>query len=225
MPTALHVGLVVGAGLVGLLVGVFMARAVAHGRARTALVIAGTGISFAAITWWFPAASTLPGPALVPVVLAYLFFAAISIVLTVIDLDTHRLPNAIVLPGYLVVGGALIAACLLGAPWSALLRAATGMLLLFAFYFLLRVIRPGAMGGGDVKLAGLLGLLLGWAGWSSLVVGAFAGFLLGGVFGAILLVARRADRRTAIPFGPWMILGAWVGVFAGEVLGSLFLGR
>ena len=94
------------------------------------------------------------------------------------------------------------------------------MAALYAFYFVLRLVRPGGMGGGDVKLAGVIGIYLGWLGWGALAVGAFAAFLFGGVFGIALMLVRRAGRKTAIPFGPWMILGAWTGVFAGEAVGA-----
>jgi leader peptidase (prepilin peptidase)/N-methyltransferase len=70
------------------------------------------------------------------------------------------------------------------------------------------------MGFGDVKLAGLLGLYLGWLGWGSLLIGAFAGFLCGGLVGVALLLARRAKRGTAIPFGPHMLAGALLAIFA-----------
>jgi leader peptidase (prepilin peptidase)/N-methyltransferase len=80
------------------------------------------------------------------------------------------------------------------------------------------------MGMGDVKLAAVLGLYLGFLGWGNLLVGAFAAFLFGGLFGLALMLARRAGRKTAIPFGPWMILGAWVGVFAGAQLTDLYFG-
>jgi leader peptidase (prepilin peptidase)/N-methyltransferase len=80
------------------------------------------------------------------------------------------------------------------------------------------------MGWGDVKLAAVLGLYLGFLGWGNLLVGAFAAFLFGGVFGIGLMLARRAGRKTQIPFGPWMIAGAWVGVFAGEVLAGAYFG-
>ena len=195
---------------------------------RYPLVEAATGLIFAAVAGYFaaPAMSTAAGgaPAAVVVAVAYLYFAAVSVVLSLIDLDTRRLPNAIVLPSYIVSLVLLAAACVLGADWSALLRAVIAMAVLFAFYALLRLIRPDGMGGGDVKLAGLIGIQLGWLGWGSVVVGAFAAFLLGGVFGVALLLARRAGRRTAIPFGPWMLVGAWVGIVAGESIARWYLG-
>lgn len=196
--------------------------------ARYPLVEAFTGVAFAAVAWFFLAAfpdtpwARMP-IALALVVIAYLYFAAISIVLTLIDLDTHRLPNAIVLPSYPIAIVLLTLAALFSADWPALLRAGIGMAILYAFYFLLRLIRPGGMGGGDVKLAGIVGLFLGWIGWGALAVGAFFAFVYGGVFGIALMIARRAGRKTAIPFGPWMILGAWTGVFAGESIGSAYL--
>ncbi len=193
---------------------------------RYPLVEAFTAVAFALVTGWFlsgvPGAPTNPW-ALALVIVAFLYFAAISIVLTLIDLDTQRLPNAIVLPSYLVAGVLFATAAALDGAWDALLRAAIGMTVLYTFYFVLRLARPGGMGGGDVKLAGVIGIYLGWVGWSSLAVGAFAAFLFGGIFGSLLMLAKRAGRKTAIPFGPWMILGAWTGVFAGEVVGRWYV--
>jgi leader peptidase (prepilin peptidase)/N-methyltransferase len=213
--------------------------------ARYPIVEALTGIAFAVVTWWGLSVyqgllgSTLPtylaSPAwdgivyaadvwaAVLVIVAFLYFAAISIVLTLIDLDTHRLPNSIVLPSYLVAGILFTITAWLTNEWELLLRAAIGMVVLYAFYALLRFARPGGMGGGDVKLAGVIGIYLGWLGWGALAVGAFAAFVYGGVFGIALLLFRRAGRKTAIPFGPWMILGAWTGVFAGETVGRWYV--
>ncbi len=202
---------------------------------RYPLVELATGLAFVGVSWWLVDAfrfvwpgqgpeAVLATPELWPILVAFLYLAAISIALTLIDLDTRRLPNPIVLPSYVVLGALFTLACVLGAPWEALLRAAIGGAALFAFYSLMRLIRPGGMGGGDVKLAGVLGLALGWVGWGALVVGAFAAFVLGGIFGVALLVLRRAGRKSAIPFGPWMIAGAWVGILAGELLAQLYLG-
>ena len=184
--------------------------------ARYPLVELLTGVAFVVVVWWFAAALPRTGGAWAWTIetVAFLYLAAVSIALAAIDLDTRRLPNAIVLPSYAVVGGLLTAACIAGAPWSSLLRAAIGMAALYVFYFLLRVIRPGGMGGGDVKLAGLVGLVLGWHGWTALVVGAAAAFVLGAGYALGLVLLRRATRATHIAFGPWMIVGAVLGISA-----------
>lgn len=158
---------------------------------------------------------------------AYLYLAAVGLALALIDIDVHRLPNALVLPSYPVLLGLLALASANpggGADWGALGRAALAGGGLFAFYGLLVVVYPRGMGLGDVKLAGVLGLALGWLGWGSLVVGAFAAFLIGGVFSVVLLASGRANRKTAIPFGPWMALGAFIGIAVGEPVWSAYLG-
>lgn len=153
---------------------------------------------------------------------AFLYLAAVSVALTMIDIDTRRLPNAIVLPSYAVALLGLGAAAVVQQDGSRLLRSVLGAAALFGFYFLLAFVYPAGMGFGDVKLAGVLGLYLGWLGWGSLFVGAFAAFLLGGVLGAALLAFGRAGRKTAIPFGPWMLAGAFVAVFAGQQLAEAY---
>lgn len=198
---------------------------------RYPLVELATGFAFVGVTWWLAETFGLASPARMavapefwPVLVAYLYLASICIALTMIDLDTHRLPNAIVLPSYPVLAVLFALACVLGAPWEALLRATIGGLALFAFYFLLRVVKPEGMGGGDVKLAGVFGATLGWIGWGALVVGAFAAFLIGGIVGLALMATRRATRKSAIPFGPYMVAGAWVGVFSGEAIARAYVG-
>ncbi|WP_235038007.1 A24 family peptidase [Microbacterium sp. 18062] len=152
-------------------------------------------------------------------VLAYAGFAALSLVLTVIDVRTHRLPNRIVLPAYPAALVLLGVAAATSGEWAAFGRSLVAGVLSFGFYLLLRLAQPRGMGGGDVKLAGLVGVLLGFAGWDAVVVGVFAGFLAGGIYSVGLIAARRADRRTAIPFGPWMLLGAWLGLAFHAVAG------
>jgi leader peptidase (prepilin peptidase)/N-methyltransferase len=68
------------------------------------------------------------------------------------------------------------------------------------------------MGGGDVKLAAVIGLILGWHSWQALAVGAASAFVLGALFSVSLMMLRRADGSTRIAFGPWMILGAILGI-------------
>jgi len=145
---------------------------------------------------------------------ALLLVAATSIALTVIDVRTHRLPNAIVLPALGATTALLAASCLFGAPWSAFVRAVTAGIVLFLFFAALRFVGRGAMGGGDVKFAALVGLVLGWGGWSAVLAGVLAAFLLGGLVGLALILARRADRTTRIPFGPFLAAGTWVGTIA-----------
>jgi len=182
---------------------------------RYPLVEAGTGLVFALLVWW-------GGPSLLTVL--HLYLAAVTICLALIDLDVHRLPDAVVLPSYGVVGAILLAHAALTGAWGELGRGLAGGAILFAAYFLTLLAYPRGMGFGDVKLAGLLGLVLGHAGWPNLVVGSFAAFLLGGLFAVGLLLARRARRGTAIPFGPWMLLGAWVGLLAGDAVWQGYLG-
>jgi leader peptidase (prepilin peptidase)/N-methyltransferase len=191
--------------------------------ARYPLVEAGTAVAFTLVAWRFApaifeATTTAEAVAGWLELVAFLALTAVSIALALIDLDTKRLPNVIVLPA-LIAGVVLLgAAALLRGDLAALAGAGIGGAGLFAFYLILALIKPGGMGFGDVKLAAVLGLYLGFLGWGNLLVGAFAAFLFGGVFGLILMLARRAGRTTAIPFGPWMILGAWLGVFVGELL-------
>lgn len=154
---------------------------------------------------------------------AFLYLAAICLALVLIDLDVHRLPNAIVLPAYPTSALLLGAAAWAEGEWDALLRAGIGAVGLFVFYFALTVIKPGGMGFGDVKLAGILGGHLAWLGWGTLVVGAFGAFLLGGVFSIGLLLTGRATRRSGIPFGPWMIFGAALGIAVGEPVWTAYL--
>src|SRR5690606_33351090 len=145
-------------------------------------------------TWW--ALERPDGAWLLP---AFLVFAAVSVVLALIDLDTRLLPNRIVLPA-IVAGIVLLAIAALGTEaWWSLGRAAASAAILFAFYLLLVLVHPAGMGMGDVKLAALIGLHLGWLGWGALIVGAFAGFLLGGIFGLLLILIGRGGRKTAIP--------------------------
>ena len=171
---------------------------------RYPLVEAGTAALFVAVAAKFGWSWELP---------AYLYLAAVAVALAAIDLDVMRLPDKIVLPSYAVAPLLLLPAVIAEHSWSAAARGLAAAALLYAGYWILAAL-PKGMGGGDVKLAPLLGFYLGWLGWSSVLVGAFAGFLLGGVVGAVLMSARVATRKSRIPFGPFMLAGVFLAVFA-----------
>lgn len=185
---------------------------------RYPLVEAATAVLFVAVVSWAGVTWALP---------ALLYLAAVALALALIDIDTRRLPNAIVLPSYPVALVLLALASLNPggvSDWGAYLRALIGGAALYVLYLVLVVVYPGGMGFGDVKLAGVLGLYLAWFGWAELVVGWFAAFLIGGVFAVGLLIAGKAGRKTGIPFGPWMLVGAGLGLIAGEPLAQWYLG-
>ncbi len=195
---------------------------------RLPLVEAGTAVAFAGVAGWV----LLEAPALdsasqwvaaLMTAAAFLYFAWVSITLAIIDVDTRRLPDAIVLPSYPIAGALLATVCLAAGDWWPLARGALGLLAMLAFYGVPRLVRPDGVGGGDVKLSGLIGLYLGFLGWGELVVGAFAAFLLGGVHAVVLLAARRTGAGT-LPFGPWMLAGAWIGILAGPAIAAWYLG-
>ena len=192
---------------------------------RYPAVEAFTGLFFAGIAWWILAGG-LPVTDDLPVILAtaaFLYLAAISVALALIDLDVHRLPNKIVLPAYIVGLVLLGSSSILAGDFDQLIRTVIGGAVLFVAYFVMAIAYPAGMGFGDVKLAGVLGLYLAWLGWGELAVGAFAAFVLGGVFSLVLLLLKKVSRKSGIPFGPWMLAGAWVGTFAGGIISERYL--
>lgn len=182
--------------------------------ARYPLVELGNAALWLVLLWSFGWSWELP---------AYLYFASVGLALAAIDLDTKRLPNQLTLPSYVVIGTLLLLPAVIEGDWAPYLTAWLGALALFAFYFLLAVIYPLGMGFGDVKLAGVLGLVLGWLGWSFVLVGGFLGFLLGAVVGGALMAWRKAGRKSKIPFGPFMLLGALLAVLWGGRLWDAYL--
>jgi leader peptidase (prepilin peptidase)/N-methyltransferase len=145
---------------------------------------------------------------------AYLYLGAVGAALALIDLDVHRLPDLIVLPSYPIVFVLLLVPTVVTGQWVALLRAVLAGLALFVGYLVLALVSPGGggLGLGDVKLAGVLGLALGWLGWGPALVSVLAAFVMGGVMALILLLFGRASRSSHVAFGPSMILGAWVAL-------------
>ena len=185
---------------------------------RYPLVESLTGVAFAAVTaggvFGFYESWALP---------ALFFFAAVSIVVAFIDLDHHLILNVVIYPS-LGIGAVLLAlASLLAGDWRRMLTALIGAVALGAFYLLLALVWAGGMGGGDVKLAVLIGLMLGWFGVPQLIVGAFAAFFVGGIISIVLLALRKVRLRGGIPFGPSMVIGAWIGIYAGAFIADWYL--
>lgn len=144
--------------------------------------------------------------------LAWLWLALIGAVLSFIDIEHHRLPDRLTLTSYPVVAVALLVPTIADSQWTAYGRAWLGAAAMFVLYFALALIYPAGMGMGDVKLAGLLGLVLGYSGWFYVFVGFFAAFFVGAIVGITLMVFGSAGRKTAIPFGPFMFVGALIAL-------------
>jgi leader peptidase (prepilin peptidase)/N-methyltransferase len=222
-----------------------------HGRARCCgvpisirypLVELVTAAAFAVVAAWstgvFGAGAgsagslAAPGP-LVPAtwggslwpLAAFAYLAAVSVALVAIDLEHLRLPFWLVVPswwvGAVLLGGT---ALLLGRP-DAAVRMVVGGLAYWGLYRLLYAVSRGRLGYGDVRLAGLLGGYLAWVSWGTLLLGAYLATLVGGVAAVALLLARRAGFKTALPYGPPMIMGAWLGLFWGQQLADAYVGR
>ncbi|MER7840169.1 prepilin peptidase [Streptomyces sp. NPDC096040] len=150
-----------------------------------------------------------------PELAVWLLLAPVGVLLAAVDFRVQRLPDPLTLPlaaaALVLLGGAALLPEHAG-DWLTSLYAA---LALGGAYFVLFLINPGGMGFGDVKLALGMGAVLGWYGWPTVLLGTFAGFLFGALYGGALVVVRRAGRKTAIPFGPFLIAGAFAGLLIG----------
>ncbi|MHC5559913.1 prepilin peptidase [Kocuria sp. U4B] len=126
-----------------------------------------------------------------------------------VDVREHRLPGRVVRPLYPVCGALLGAGALLGGQPVRVLWMLWGLVLVGGTYVLLRVLHPAGLGMGDVRLSGLLGLCLGFVSVGHAVLGALAGFVVGGLAAAVLLALRRAGPDSRVAFGPAMLAGAF----------------
>lgn len=211
MTASIEVALPIALAAAGLAVGRFaghLARPYCGGRSvrrERAIMLVSAGV-FGVLGWRF-------GP--VPVLPALLYLGAVGTLLLFIDLAVKRLPDPFTLPSY-GVGAALLA---LAVPFAddggrRLVHALIGMAALWGLYAIQHFLLPDAMGRGDVKLAGVLGLYLGWFGQPTWVAGTLLGFVLGGLAGVFLLVTRRAGLKTDFPYGPFMLAGAFLAMVA-----------
>jgi leader peptidase (prepilin peptidase)/N-methyltransferase len=147
-----------------------------------------------------------------------LYLVPVGVGLAYVDYRTRLLPTRIIAPSYLVMIVLVPLCALLDQDLAALVRAVLGWAVAgFVFWFLWRF-TPG-MGYGDVRLSGVLGLALGYLGWSELLIGIYAGFIVG-VVGWLPLRLLRITRDRQFPFGPFMLVGAVVGILWGPAIAS-----
>ncbi|UFU04742.1 prepilin peptidase [Ruania halotolerans] len=164
------------------------------------------------------AGAGLPWLGLHAVELVTLVVVAVMFALLVtVDLAIHRLPNALVFPtGGVILLGWLVGALVGAGDWPDLARALLASLAVGGALLMLCLLTPSGLGLGDVKLGAVLALALGWFGWTPVVGSVVLAFLLGGLFAVGLLLARRATRRTAVAFGPWLAAGAALALALGD---------
>ena len=151
-----------------------------------------------------------------------LYLAPVGVALAVIDWRTRLLPTKLIAPSYAVVAVLVLLSGAVSGEWGDVVRAGLGWLVAGGTFFVLWFVYPRGMGYGDVRLSGVLGIALGYLGWSELLTGVYAGFVLGGVGGLLLAVLRVVDRK-AYPFGPFMLAGALAGVLAGPYVAAWYV--
>ena len=152
-----------------------------------------------------------------------MWFVAVTVTLTLTDLDTKLIPNRILFPGtavglVLLMGGAIIEN-------GPIVRPLAGGVIYFVLLLVLALIARGGFGFGDVKLAFLLGLFTAYRSWDTLIVAMFAAFLLGGLVSAILVVFRIRSRKDSIPFGPYLVAGAYLAIVWAATIADWYLGN
>jgi leader peptidase (prepilin peptidase)/N-methyltransferase len=168
------------------------------------------------VTSLLAAAAVAAAPALAgvrPATVALAWFGVAAVVLAGVDLASHRLPDRVTHPAAVVCATALLVDAGATGAWGALLRAIAAAVVAYGLATLARLVSPGSLGGGDVTLLGLLGLVLGWAGWGVLMAGVFAGFVIGALGSLLLIAVGRAGWRTRIAFGPPLLAGAYVALW------------
>ncbi|GBE21369.1 type 4 prepilin-like proteins leader peptide-processing enzyme [bacterium BMS3Bbin01] len=182
---------------------------------RYPIVETGTAATFGATAWFIGEQWIL---------IPYLWFAAVTIVLVLTDLDHHRIPNRILYPSTVLGLLLLVGAAFADRAAENLPRALAGGVAYLVLLFIIALVARGGFGMGDVKLAFFLGLFLAYASWGTLVVGIFLAFFVGGLGAIVLLVTHIRGRKDPIAFGPALIAGAWIAIPLGQSLLSWYLG-
>lgn len=174
--------------------------------ARLAPTIAAGACVEALIVWRFGWSAPLP---------AYLLFGGLTVAVSIMDLTTRRVPNRLVLTGYVLGAVLLVVASAASGGWSALARSGLAAVLLGGFYFALALCFPSGMGMGDCKWAGVTGMFLGWLTWTALSTGTLITFAAAALFvAARRFAASRCTVRASIPLIPFMSAGALIAMAA-----------
>jgi leader peptidase (prepilin peptidase)/N-methyltransferase len=143
-----------------------------------------------------------------PATVGLVWVAAAGLVIAGVDLLCHRIPDRVTYPALAVCSAAFLVDAIVLDTWAGLVRAVAAGAVTFGVAALARASAPAALGFGDVKLLGLVALVLGWFSWEALLAGLFLGLLTGALVSVALMAARRAGWRTALPFGPPLLVGA-----------------
>lgn len=178
-----------------------------------------TSLAWLWLTYWSMTSGHL---LILPIIL---LLASASIALAMIDFDTMTLPNRITYPLFLITAAYFPTVALFTGQVDELINAGIGALIYGGFFFLLWFVTGGrGLGFGDVKLAPTLGLLIGWfSAVPGAIVALAAAFVIGGIPAGVLMATGVIKRGTPIPFGPMLILGAWVGTIFGQQIADLYL--
>ncbi len=183
--------------------------------ARYPLVELTTGILFALSAWRFGLSATA---------CVYAAFFWVLVVLSVIDLEHRKLLNRIVYPSFVVGWVSLAAISVIQGNLDPLVGAGLGALIFGGFIFAVAFLYPAGMGGGDWKLAFVLGTFLGYLGAPGIVLlGMFLSFLVGSVGGIATMLVRGGGRKSQVPFGPSLALGTALAVFLGHPILDAYL--
>jgi leader peptidase (prepilin peptidase)/N-methyltransferase len=185
------------------------------------------------ISWRYPAVEVLTAALFLATairfgphaeVAAYLVFFAGLVALAAVDLDQMILPRTIIYWTLALGAPLLVIASAVDGDWRRCVDALLGGALAFAALFVVHVIAPRGMGFGDVRLAGLIGVFVGWLGLAQVAIALFLGFLVGSVVGMALIALGRKGRRSRLPFGPFLATGAVLAVLFGSSIQRLWLG-
>jgi leader peptidase (prepilin peptidase)/N-methyltransferase len=164
-----------------------------------ALAAAVGAVASTAVVLRFGASPDLP---------AWVWFVLVGLLLGIVDVREHRLPDRVLVPGTALAVLLLAGAALVSGRWDDLGRGLLAGLACFGLLLAMALISPSGLGMGDVKLVAFTGLYLGWLGWPNVIAGLFLGFVAQGLAGLVLLAARRTGLRGELPFGPALLAGA-----------------